>query len=260
MPPNGWGCKCWVKQLTKRQANKILESQKQAIESGDMIPFEWETEKYTNPKTGEVVNVPKGIDLSFNHNFDRLTALVKLAEDKHSTAFGERLKAQIDEFILDLIFQPDFTRGVKTVLDDDFKQRFGELNTAVKSANGNRDNSMQLRKDLAKGEFWAVATIAPNVQEKLGSETAIVWLSDDTMIKMIAHHAELDLFELFKNTAYILKNAVKVVQKDDFNLIYFSVQENNYISTVKATKDKSELFLTTIYQARDKEFQKMLNK
>lgn len=85
MPPNGWGCKCWVKQLTKRQAQKVGISEK----------TELDTQEYTNPKTGKTSDVPMGIDPSFNHNFDRLTALFKLAEDKHGTDFTERLRNKL---------------------------------------------------------------------------------------------------------------------------------------------------------------------
>lgn len=85
MPPNDWGCKCWVKQLTKRQAQKVGISEK----------TELDTQEYTNPKTGKTSDVPMGIDPSFNHNFDRLTALFKLANEKHGTDFTERLRNKL---------------------------------------------------------------------------------------------------------------------------------------------------------------------
>lgn len=65
-PPNGFGCKCWVKQLTKRQAEKLGVS--------DAI----------DPKQ----------DVQFNHHHDRLSALLKLAEEKHGGEFGENLTFQ----------------------------------------------------------------------------------------------------------------------------------------------------------------------
>lgn len=85
MPPNGWGCKCWVKQLTRRQAEEVGISEK----------TELDTQEYTNPKTGQTSDVPVGIDPSFNHNFDRLTALFKLANEKHGTDFTERLRNKL---------------------------------------------------------------------------------------------------------------------------------------------------------------------
>ena len=103
MPSNGWGCKCWVKQLTKRQANNVLDEQQKAVDAGRATPFEWETEEYTNPKTGEVTQVPKGIDPSFAHNHDRLTALLRLAEDKHGTDFSKRLAEKAQSIMMNVI-------------------------------------------------------------------------------------------------------------------------------------------------------------
>ncbi|MDO4699581.1 MAG: phage minor head protein [Moraxella sp.] len=92
MPPNGFGCKCWVKQITKSEAKR----------QGISEPIELETETIKNPATGEMVETPKGVHFSFNHNHDRLTAMLKLAEDKHGTVFGEKLRAHLDEIMLGL--------------------------------------------------------------------------------------------------------------------------------------------------------------
>lgn len=80
-PPNSYNCKCWVKQLTKRQAQKVGISEETPLEMVD----------YENPKTGEKSQVPAGIDPSFNHNHDRLTALLKLAQEKHGVEFAQKL-------------------------------------------------------------------------------------------------------------------------------------------------------------------------
>ena len=91
--PNGYGCKCWIKQLTRRQTEQY------GITSDD-DPV-GETETYTNPKTGETYPVPIGVEPSFAHNFDRLTALLKLANDKHGTDFTERLRGKLLSNMLD---------------------------------------------------------------------------------------------------------------------------------------------------------------
>lgn len=97
MTPNGFGCKCWIKQITKTAAQKILDEQ---AKNGIVYDIEMETIK--NPATGELVETPKGVHFSFNHNHDRLTAMLKLAEDKHGTTFGEKLRAHLDEIMLGL--------------------------------------------------------------------------------------------------------------------------------------------------------------
>lgn len=89
-PPNGFGCKCRTKQLTKKQAEQILAEQTKEGKSYDI-----EIEQVKRPLTGEMVSTPKGVHFSFNHNHDRLTAMLKLAEDKHGGEFSQEIKEQL---------------------------------------------------------------------------------------------------------------------------------------------------------------------
>ena len=56
MPPNGWGCKCWVRQ--------VAEPPEGATTKAPLI----ETRPWTNPATGETVHVPRGIDPGWDYN------------------------------------------------------------------------------------------------------------------------------------------------------------------------------------------------
>ena len=80
------------------------------------------------------------------------------------------------------------------------------------------------------------------------------------MVKMFAHHSELEheLLSLFRDTSFLLKNAIRIKQKDDFNVVYFAVGNRNYMASVKATQDRKELYLTTIYALDDERFKKAL--
>ena len=72
-PPNGYGCKCSVSALTRRQAEREGISGEPDV---DMVEF-------TNPRTGKTVLIPDDITPSFAHNHgDRLGAMDAL--------FGER--------------------------------------------------------------------------------------------------------------------------------------------------------------------------
>jgi hypothetical protein len=62
MPPNGWGCKCWVRQLTRREAER------RGIATTPDIP----DMKYRNPRTGSVAIVPQGIDPGWQRNPGKL--------------------------------------------------------------------------------------------------------------------------------------------------------------------------------------------
>nr|WP_284694402.1 phage minor head protein [Rhodoplanes serenus] len=60
-PPNGWRCGCRVRPLSARG---LARQGKSAPDQAPPI----ETYQWTNPKTGEVHQVPKGIDPSFDYN------------------------------------------------------------------------------------------------------------------------------------------------------------------------------------------------
>lgn len=86
MPPNGWGCRCNVRALTRAQAEKEGISPSPQLEDVEHI----------NTRTGEVEHYPEGVDPSFAHNpGDRLGALLQLAEEKHGAPFARQLTDKI---------------------------------------------------------------------------------------------------------------------------------------------------------------------
>lgn len=60
-PPNGWGCRCKMQQLSERDLERYGLKVSEAAPSSPMQP-------YVNERTGETVMVPKGIDPGFNYN------------------------------------------------------------------------------------------------------------------------------------------------------------------------------------------------
>jgi hypothetical protein len=73
-PPNGWGCKCWVKQITRRAAEEL------GIDDSPPV----ETREWTNRRTGEVKPVPVGIDPGWERNPGvlRRRAMERMLNDK----------------------------------------------------------------------------------------------------------------------------------------------------------------------------------
>jgi SPP1 gp7 family putative phage head morphogenesis protein len=60
-PPNGWGCRCTIQQLSDRDLERYgYEVNAQAPPSA--------TREWVNQRTGERVRVPKGIDPGFDYN------------------------------------------------------------------------------------------------------------------------------------------------------------------------------------------------
>ncbi|MEM1077448.1 MAG: phage minor head protein [Pseudomonadota bacterium] len=76
--PNGWGCKCWALQLTQEQAEA------RGITQNPYIP----TRTFENARTGELKQVPQGIDPGWESNpgLVRQQAMEKMLRDKLETA------------------------------------------------------------------------------------------------------------------------------------------------------------------------------
>ncbi|MGR3485491.1 MAG: phage head morphogenesis protein [Paracoccaceae bacterium] len=57
-PPNGWGCKCWLRQITRRRAEELGVSESPRVD----------TREWTNPRTGRTRDVPVGVDPAWASN------------------------------------------------------------------------------------------------------------------------------------------------------------------------------------------------
>jgi len=87
-PPNGYGCKCRVRQVSKSEAGRLeasgVSAQIQEVDPETDLPTghfteraipvrttapEVQTRQWTNRRTGEVSQVPVGIDPGFDYNF-----------------------------------------------------------------------------------------------------------------------------------------------------------------------------------------------
>ncbi len=73
---------------------------------------------------------------------------------------------------------------------------------------------------------------------------------------MLCHHPNESTPDFFRNVPIILDNAIYIDVSDGVNVVYFSYINKYYKVTIKATKDKTELYLTTIFEMREKDFQK----
>ena len=79
-PPNGWGCKCSIRQITARERDKLLASDPKVtgISYTTEIPDNGPPRTFLNKRTGEVTTVPAGIDPGWGGNpgLDRAQTLV----------------------------------------------------------------------------------------------------------------------------------------------------------------------------------------
>ncbi len=82
-PPNGYGCKCWVRQISRAEYADLSEDTDYKTESP---PIQYEN--WVNKRTGEVERVPKGITPGWDTNpgMVRLNGVEKQTNDKLAEA------------------------------------------------------------------------------------------------------------------------------------------------------------------------------
>lgn len=83
-PPNGWGCKCWVRQVSRRESERLQASGSYATTAPDLGMMD-----YVNRRTGQVVSVPRGVEPGWAYNpgqVSRLAHAQQLLGEKESAA------------------------------------------------------------------------------------------------------------------------------------------------------------------------------
>ncbi len=129
-PPNGYGCKCSVSALTRRQAAREGISGEPDV---DMVEF-------TNPRTGKTVLIPDDITPSFAHNHgDRLGAMDALFGEKNGE---EALAAMIAEreAWLDKRYSVPSDKVAVLALPDKVSEKEVRRLTKEQSANNTKDH------------------------------------------------------------------------------------------------------------------------
>lgn len=95
-PPNGWGCKCSVRQITR------FEYQRRAA-TGDFLlePPTIETRPFVNRRTGEITHVPVGIDPGWGTNpgLSRAKTLVDNVSARLEAAGEDAARKRIAEIV-----------------------------------------------------------------------------------------------------------------------------------------------------------------
>ncbi|MGB0683396.1 MAG: phage minor head protein [Magnetovibrionaceae bacterium] len=142
-PPNGWNCRCTVQQLSDRDLDRrgLKETEAPAIE----------TKPYRNKRTGEVIDLPKGIDAGFGYHIGQAATRTAIDPARYTL--------------------------------DQLGHEAAEL------AVGSRDFRTFL-KGKTPGQL-PVGYLDVDLADAIGAQVRRVDLSQETMIKQIRAHPEL---------------------------------------------------------------------
>lgn len=228
-PPNGWGCKCYVTQITKRQAES-----KGGVSKLPKIEYQ----NYQNVRTGEISRVPKGVNPAWSSNTGkyRTQQLNNLLEEK---------LLEVDENIANTVIKDCISSSY-------FKQ---QMELAKEVAN----NSFKGDVEQAKQEFLPVAITSKKLQDLLNiKHQRVVRFSGYTAIKGATKHKDITQSEYLLLQQGVDSFTEHKVENSSV-IIFFNHEDSLYKAVVKRTS-KDEVYLSTLFRIKERKKNNYLSK
>ena len=187
-PVKDYGCKCRVIPRTLRQ----VERSGRPVGPAPEVP----TRPFVNKRTGEIQQIPVGVNPSFHYPpGGRRAGLSQHLVEKLESASPDIARATI----ADLVNGPTFST---------WYQR-------------------------PAGAF-ALAHLEQGVVSRLGAKTQLVALSEDTLKKQLREHPEITIQE-YALIQDIVDRGREIIDAKDGSLIYV-LKEEGYVAVIKATR------------------------
>ena len=223
-PPNGWGCKCHVRQITKREAEERGISQRPEVPMREVL----------NPRTGEVKKIPSGIDLGWERNP------------------GMYRRKQMERFLTEKLDGADPVLARVAARDMASSWRLARIHDG--SAKGAVPVAM-LPNDLAQvlGAKTRVVQFSSDTAKKYYPNPSNKWNPI---------HPEATADE-FVRIAKLLEEGIvahEITKDGKHNLLFHSKEGKPWRLAVKRTAKGDELYATTFHRSSDEKWQKALEK
>ncbi|MDG3580406.1 phage minor head protein [Rhizobium sp. YJ-22] len=160
-PPNGWLCKCQVRQISAREAARLLGTSRVigkdddgndiTIRYSDQVPDLGPDLDFKNRRTGEIIKVPPGIDPGWHTNpgLARASTLIQNFEEKLAVAH-----------------QDDATKVLKDLWDDPYLRIAPRLPEKV----------------------WLPAGHSPALAEELGAVSPVISITSEAIAERLGKH------------------------------------------------------------------------
>lgn len=238
-PPNGFGCKCYVETLAARDLKKLgIEPPK--ANAGENMPFNG-TVKQINKKTGEVIELPEGVDKGWDYQPGR-TWFPDM--DKYDYVTARRL---IADNMADGVFDRWHQRVAGRVAE--------ELKEPGYAGMDNKTLVDSLRKALSQGESYPVAALSPELKTLLGVDTQTVLLSDWDLIKQQVSRAGQDFNAVNYLAAQGVLDAPRLVVRENNQMTIFVADTDGrwYAAVLQQTKTGKGLFLKSFRRSSEKD-------
>lgn len=218
-PPNGWFCKCGYEQLTEWQMKRHGWS----VTPDGQIPGGPSQQWF--PATGEVFDVPAGIDPGFAYNPG--TAHLRAVANKAAVSLQQAL---------DVGLEGAAQQTLREIVDDVAFEQFLAL------------------PDPA----FPVMILNEELRDVLGANVRVAVLSPDTVAKQLLARADLPI-AIYRQLPDLVEKA-DIIARDGENVLIFvrAAVDRWTVAVVKRTASGDGLFVTSVREQNDATLPRLL--
>lgn len=237
-PPNGWRCHCTVEVVSERDLtrNGWTVSDSPAVEMRD----------WRNPRTGVVSQVPVGIDPGFAYNPGKAWAQHEATRTPPASSFPPAQDLGPHRPAAPAHPEPSRPGVSHPAPLSDVQKRHAQANAVTSLL------------DAPVGTVEA-GTLPEDVRHALGSDTASVRLSGETVEKQQHHHPDLTE-EDYRALPEVLGLPDVVARQSDTHILLFRSLKAIYRAVIKRTRDGGENYLVSFHRTRPHAVQQALAK
>lgn len=199
MPPNGWGCKCWVRQVTKREAAR------RGISTTPDVP----DRVWTNERTGEKAIVPEGIDPGWQRNPGKLRreAMEGMLRGKLESAPANVQAAALRDIATSWRTQRILSEGapgIATVaaVPSQLSQHLDASTNLVAISRDTADKQLRRHPEVLTNDYAKLADLMLEGKVLLQDKRNLVFLSHDELPWIAVIKRTIKGDELFLTTFY----------------------------------------------------------
>ena len=235
-PPNGFNCRCTVIALGERDL-KRRGMDKPDDSSAFLVEVERPADKQGNREKTVGFKLPDGTvrvtDKGFDYNVGRLNYKpnLDLYPEKLSHQFA---KAEMTgaEFKLDYL---KLSQHIEPHLD---------AYRALKNRKERDEFLSKLRDSYSKNFKFAAGILSQESRETLGTELKTVWLSDDSVVKQIAHRYGQFGVEAYDKLPDVLNMPDKIeMSKNNHFEFYKTIDGEKYVAVIKVLEKVQEIYM-----------------
>ena len=199
MPPNGWGCKCWVRQVTRSEAAR------RGVSPTPDIP----DRVWTNERTGEMSIVPEGIDPGWQRNPGKLrrenmeAVLADKLDAADATLRATAMRDIATSWRATRVLR-DGAPGVVPVaaLSSDISERLGAQTTIVGISRETVDKQLQNHPEILAEDYSELADVLVSGKVVTQAETHLAFVGRTDLPWIAIIKRTRDGNELFLQSFY----------------------------------------------------------